>query len=324
MVKQIAVWMMIALMPLAAFAQEEPYVPPITTTPTKKQPSVSPAAAQAMAAQQQAAMMNMMAAGMLTAACLAPCPKCMTPLCVMGAMAAMQGMHDSGAAAQSSTVYDTASNLKKDTDVTTQQPTTSPVTNPGSKNLKSGTVPASVLAANKLLEEQGYKVDENGVTNPDGSFTPSSAFSSPGSMAAAGMDPNVISEAQKILSGVGGSGANIPSLAVDGGGGSGPPSATGNEADSSYNAKNSGMTDAQRKALLAGKTIMFGGEPIGVKGDNIFDMMHVAYQKKTEAKTFILDTGFAPANVRAPASVPLSTSASAAKLPKAMPPQPKK
>ena len=46
--------------------------------------------------------------------------------------------------------------------------------------------------------------------------------------------------------------------------------------------------DGDKKGqLVAGKTVMFDGEPIGVRGQNIFDMVHSCYQKKREGKHFI-------------------------------------
>jgi hypothetical protein len=64
--------------------------------------------------------------------------------------------------------------------------------------------------------------------------------------------------------------------------------------------------NGQRKGLTAGKTVLFDGDPIGVRGDNIFAMVHTCYQTKREGAQFIETEGRAngvqTASLRAPAA----------------------
>jgi hypothetical protein len=47
------------------------------------------------------------------------------------------------------------------------------------------------------------------------------------------------------------------------------------------------MNKGRGPASVAGMQRMAGGEPIGVKMDNIFEMIHRRYQKKRKANIFI-------------------------------------
>ena len=59
-----------------------------------------------------------------------------------------------------------------------------------------------------------------------------------------------------------------------------------------------------KKQMVAGKTVMFDGEPIGVRGNNIFDMVHAAYQKKRQNNNFIESADSRPGpSTRMPASI---------------------
>jgi hypothetical protein len=102
------------------------------------------------------------------------------------------------------------------------------------------------------------------------------------------------------------SGASVAAMPVDSGGGGGYSAGGGEGADfgdlSSFqlpSLKNP-FDHADKKKIIAGKSLMVGGEPIGVKGDNIFDMVHRAYQKKRGRNQF-LETTKGPA--RLPASM---------------------
>lgn len=261
-----------------------------------QQNNVSQGADTGKKSQSSAAAMNMMMAAALTAACLAPCPKCQMALCAMGALAAMQGMHDSGAAGQSSTTYDAG------TDVGSVSTPTGDSSLSGGDSAFNSPILKEGQAA---MSAAGIKVTEAGVMNADGSMTPASAFNSAASMAAAGIDPSAIEESQKIIADVNAnpSGYKVASVAVDGGGGGGASSAVPDSNEGSVNGRSAGMSDADRKRLLAGKTVLFDGEPIGVRGENIFDMVHIAYDKKRSGKNFIESENQRPA-ARLPASVP--------------------
>lgn len=269
------------------------------TTTTEDQSAISKDAATGKSSQSAAAAMNMMMAAALTAACLAPCPKCQMALCAMGALAAMQGMHDAGASGQSGTTYKYGTDTKPGDD-SQSVPEDGAIGTGGSKF----SVPKIVAEGQAKLDAAGMKVTPSGVTNPDGSFTPASAFNSAASMAEAGIDPSAIADAQKIIADTNANGMKVASVAVDGGGSGGASSVVPNEGGDTGN-KSIGLGGADKKGLLAGKTVLFDGEPIGVRGDNIFGMIQVAYDKKKNAKNFIEGDSPQPAAVRLPASLPV-------------------
>ncbi|NJL25909.1 MAG: hypothetical protein HC902_12575, partial [Calothrix sp. SM1_5_4] len=91
-----------------------------------------------------------------------------------------------------------------------------------------------------------------------------------------------------------------------GGGGSGPGSEGSTSSEDNSDSSPAPYVnpfanlDARKKEMIAGKTVLFDGEPIGVRGNNIFDMIHQAYQRKRAGNHFIEgDEKPAP---RAPAS----------------------
>jgi hypothetical protein len=164
------------------------------------------------------------------------------------------------------------------------------------------------------MKEAGYKVTPTGVTLPDGTSVPASAFNSAASMTAAGFDPAAAREAQKVSDALNDeiskySKGRVASVGVDSGGGGGAAgSGSGSSGEGSDMLTLRPMAnpfalglDAKKK-LIAGKTVMFEGEPIGVRGQDIFEMVHTAYQRKRAGHNFIeADDG--GTTVRAPASV---------------------
>lgn len=204
-------------------------------------------------------------------------------LMAMGMLAMMQSKEDSGAADQSAATG-MASNV-----------------NDG----KTGTVPvdpsgtsafadAKIKEGQAKLAEAGYKLTNKGLVAPDGSVTPTSAFNSPSSMAASGMSPSSIAAVQGALSDAQGgamNGARVSGVGIaSGGGGNGGVTegdSNGSSASDSGHSNPFGLGADQKRSLVAGKTVMFDGEPIGVRGQNIFEMVHTAYQKKRDGKHFI-------------------------------------
>ncbi len=237
---------------------------------------------------------NAAAAAALMTACLAPCPKCMIPLCVMSMLAAQQAGHDKGAQGQSA--------LSDDSSIDSKAPET-PNYDQGAADYADGTL----KAVKDKLKEKGVTVTGAGVTMPDGSFTPMSAFNSPSSMLAAGVDPSMVSEAKKVLGEVEAAAAKgkpkMDMSTASGGGGAPAPYPTeevSNDVEVQAATNPFDLTGDQAKKLLANKTVMLDGEPIGVAGNNIFGMIHEAYQKKSNGNQF-LDGAQVP-RVRRPAS----------------------
>ncbi len=281
---------------------------PATRGETAAQTSINQAADTGRRSQNAGMMMNIIAAAGLFAACAASTPPRME-LCAMGALAAAQAANQGAAANQSDLAFD-ASEFQPG-DYTYNPGGDGSTVDPASVD-GSGTAVFSnphIKEGMGMLTEAGYKVSQEGITLPDGTFVPASSFSSPEAMAAAGLDPSaagdvlaaVNSELQKL------SEASVASMGVDGGpGGGGASSGAGSvdfgDLDSFAlpQLKNPFDKKVDEKKLLAGKSLMVNGEPIGVKGDNIFDMVHRAYQKK-RGKNIFLETAKNPA--RLPASL---------------------
>jgi hypothetical protein len=221
-------------------------------------------------------------------------------LMAMGILAMMQSGHDGDAAGQSGNTGLASIQGNSTTPTTSTDPATG----------TSAFSDSKIAEGKAALEAQGYKMGPSGsLTTPDGTTIPASAFNSPSSMAAAGMNPQTIADAQKIVadaekdspkvSGVGlnsAGGGGGDGMAVSEGEGSGEANATGGMAGNPFNLN----ADAKAK-LIAGKTVMFDGEPIGVRGQNIFDMVHDCYQKKRKGNHFIESEN--DVSVRSPASL---------------------
>jgi hypothetical protein len=224
----------------------------------------------------------------------------MMPLCAMGAMALMQAGHDAGAAGQSAATFDAS---KFDTKKNLNGPNTDGT---------GGFDQSQLDLAKSKLGEAGYTVTETGVTYPDGTKYGSTDLISPAAMQSAGLDASASKEAQSLVDGIvadatkdansprvsgvgvnGGGGGGSGSMGDDGGGGS----IAGQYGNSAF-----ALGDDAQKKLIAGKTVMFDGEPIGVRGQNIFEMVHQAYQKKRQGNHFI-ETADNSVPVRSPASL---------------------
>lgn len=289
-----------------------------TGTPAATSSSINPAAQQGKKSQDSGSMMNMMMGVAMLAMCAATTPPNI-PMCMMGAMAMAQGGADKDAASQSgatqmasSTTGATGTNAASTgTNANTASVPTYAAIDDTSASLKDKAAAKAGLSA---LSDAGYKASANGITSSNGTTIPPSAFNSSGGMTAAGLDPDQSKAAQEAAAKVGSDlskykGQAAVAEGVGGGGGSGP---TGDSSSSSSSDTRKpgfvnpfAMTDQAKTALIAGKTVSFDGEPIGVKGDNIFDMVHSAYVRKTAGKHFI-ETDHDPDlnTVRAPASLP--------------------
>lgn len=267
---------------------------PVVGTPkTSGGNSINPAAQTGKSSQGAGAMINMAAGAALIAACMSSSPP-NWGLCAMGAQALAQGAADKSAAGQSAATFD-ASQFETQSKPTYTDPAKG-VSAFSSAKVKEG------LAA---MKDAGYTVTDAGVKLPDGTFVPSSALGNSASASAFGA--GAVREAQKVTAAVNDeiSKMGVSSVAVDssGGGGSADAGAVGAEESSSGAGGGLGLAslDGDRKRLMAGKTVNFDGEPIGVRGNNIFEMVHDCYQKKRAGNHFIEGESAA---VRTPASVP--------------------
>lgn len=266
--------------------------------------SINPAAQQGQNSQSGGSGANMAAGAALLAACMMTQPPNMA-LCAMGAMAMMQGGHDKDAAKQSQATYQASSNSGA------TGTNTSPTYTDPSKG--TGAYSDTVKAGLQSLDDAGIKVSESGVTMPDGTKVKASSMGNSAAMTAAGFDAKSVADAKKVTDALNAemaNGARVSSVGMSEGGGGGGGGA-GAAADNAAN-ENGGATlppgfdpfgtggAAARSRALAGKTVNFDGEPIGVRGNNIFEMVHNCYQRKRAGNHFI--EAEASAVVRAPAS----------------------
>ena len=259
-------------------------------TPTPQMPGINEAAMAAAAAQKAAAMQNMIAGTALMAAGIAGCQGTQTwgcPLIPMAALAFMQAGHDSNMAGLSDQTYDASK----------QSPTLS---GGGGTNPDTPTTPTDTGFTKKVKEgldqaaDLGVTVDpaSGTVKTPEGTF-PASAFSSPAAMADAGISPASIAAANKALADAGAGGASVGSMGFETAGGSGGSGGyggggSGSALDDYFSNLNKGKK-GDKDRMIAGKSLNYGSDPIGVKQDNIFMMVHRRYQGKRKVNSYFLE-----------------------------------
>lgn len=259
--------------PSSSFPVSTPPAP--STTPTATGPSINPSAENARQAQLAAANYNQQVAILFFMACYKKSPP-EYPLCIMGLQALNQAQNLFAAAQQSSQTSNASTNSQN---------------SPSGTSLPMGQASAGafsdpVIAKGiQTLQDAGITVGSDGTVHmPDGSSQPGSTYSSPGSMAAAGLDPRPAVEAKALIAGL-----KAPGTSGSGGLGGVATGASGYSGNSIAMEQKTELPSraGTKKALMAGKTVMFDGVPIGVRGDNIFEMIHECYQKKREGNHFI-------------------------------------
>lgn len=275
-----------------------------TTAPAGGGNSINPAAQQGKNSQSSGSGANMAAGAAMLAACMMTMPPNIA-LCAMGAMAMMQGGHDKDAAQQSGATYQASSN--SGATGTNTSPTTYADPSKG-----TGKYSDQVKAGLQSLDDAGVKVSESGVTMPDGTKVSAGNMGNASAMTAAGFDAKAVADAKKVTDALNAEIANgrVSNVALAEGGGGGYAGASENANGSNENGATippgfdpfgtgAGGAAAARARALAGKTVNFDGEPIGVRGNNIFEMVHNCYQRKRAGNHFIENEAAA---VRAPAS----------------------
>ncbi len=241
-----------------------------------------------------------------------------TPYFIMGGLALVQGAMMGG----------NASDSGKTADATVDcwlPPCNGTPTNPGDPKdpnkpppgggdgPKGGFVNKDIKKGLEELKKAGYTITPKGVTGPDGKFTPASTYSTPAGMASAGFSPSTIKDIQAAIgtiqqttSKIGAGNVAGMALADSGGGNDSGAGGAGSGAEGGAlkfpTYKNPfAMGNDDKQKMVAGKTVSFGGDPIGVRGQNIFEMVHSCYEKKRQRSNFIENEG---AVMRAPASLP--------------------
>ncbi len=161
-----------------------------------------------------------------------------------------------------------------------------------------GRSPEAVQARKILndLKGLGYEVDMDKeiLHTPDGAM-PFSAFSDAASaMEQLGATAEEIDEFMQSVAGLSvDSGPGVVAMDVDGGAGGGarfdrqPSSLDDSDPLGDYLRSLMAPSSKSKAEMVAGKSRMLGGEPIGVAADNIFDMVHRRYQQKAKQGLFI-------------------------------------
>lgn len=261
--------------------------------------SVNNSASKGKSSQESSAGANQMAGMAFTMACLAGCSnvhKYACYACPLGAMALSQAMANKGAAGESGATYDAslsdggynAAGVYGDG------------TTPTGATDGSGTQTASTIQANlDKLKALGYKVNPDGsVTTPEGTFAKEN-FSSAGAMAGAGYSPSDIKAASAMIDKINKQiadeygGDRVVSVGVDSSGGGGGSYGSYERKDDGFDdylkslRRGHGTGTANYQRMIAGKSINVGGEPLGVKGDNIFKMVERQYTNLNGRKEFL-------------------------------------
>lgn len=236
-------------------------------------------------------------------------------LIAMGILALMQGGEDSGAAGQSGntaalSAYGNSSNSGNGSSATTDSASQNALDG-GTKAAFSSAAGQQAVAA---VAAAGGTLTPNGLTMPDGTSYPLSTFSSPASMSAAGFDAGsamkVAANIEKSLVGNGSTAGSTSGMAMsEGAGGASVASQFGKDNTPFKMPKFNSpfdLSNDQKARMVAGKTVSMGGDPIGVRGDDLFAMIHRAYVRKAETNNFITTGGgdtSAGVLIRAPASM---------------------
>lgn len=179
----------------------------------------------------------------------------------------------------------------------------------GNKNGDSIFKDKDVKNAIAAIEGAGGSVDKNGVIMPDGTKKPWSAFQSAKALEKNGFDAKsimaTVADVEKKVAAGAGSGMSVASVATAGGAGGAGAGGAGNGIGMPEDADGAGgagsgargnpfaISAEARARLIAGKTMRVAGEPVGASGDNIFQMVHRVYVRKTKDKQFILEENIA-------------------------------
>jgi hypothetical protein len=282
--------------------------------PASGNPSINPSAAQGRDSQNggkdanNAAGAALIAAGVPLLAQPPTMPMGMM-LIAMGILALQQGSHDGNAAGQSANTYGASLNGGSNGG-----------TNGSGSNPAFGQGPSGYQQqqAQAALGQVGASLGSDGLHLPDGTVIPTNQIGTSAGMNQAGIPLDQQNQIKQKLDGLGGAGGaggtsekKVSSVGVTEGGGTGPANGAGAGSSTVFNPFN--INNGYKKELINGKTVLFDGEPIGVRGNDIFEMIHAAYKKKRERADFIEATlddlippaGRSPANVTPP--VPMKT-----------------
>lgn len=277
---------------------------PTTPSPSPSYaPSPSPSSINSDAKKgQNTQMIGMILNGAAAAYFASQCPE-NTPSCMMALMALSSALQMKGAADQSGRTYDATLNYP---------PPGSPGPGPGPGggpppdyvpgDLPPGVLPPGADRDFRRMGSEGWTMHNGKVFGPDGKeYTPDDTKSE-AALINAGFSPSQASGAMSKLGKVnamlaekakqlGADDPHLISMGVDGGGGGGasrsPASEDGLD-DYLKRLRNPfGLNGKQKGAMVAGKSLAHGDDQVGVKQDNIFQMMNRAYQSRRDDDQFI-------------------------------------
>ena len=204
--------------------------------------------------------------------------------CTMAALSASQALSLASNSAASTTAANAASTT------TTAATATPDTTDYGSLTGTSAT--QNEAAARAVLTDEGYSLSADGstLTTPSGSSVSAASMSGDSGMSSAGLSAAQIKEAKAALADARTAAlarAKNAMAADEGGGGGGGSGASGRSRDGGT--VNYSFGGPKRKVVpnLSGMTKNFGGEKIGVSGDDIFEMMTRRYKQEDASLMFI-------------------------------------
>lgn len=254
-------------------------------------------AMQQEAAAKQAAMMAemanaaakaaaMMAAAMLAAVAAAEASQCPTapPMCAMAALHAMMAMMAAGQGGEHGNVQGQAANTGANTDAYGSADNS--ITRDDAGDGKMGAIDDNMKKLLKGID--GAKLNPDGSVSYNGNNLSNVDPNSPESLRAAGFSDSQIAQAlaanKKLNDAVN---SKYGAMTADNGyaeGGGGAAGSAPIAAPSLVFGKKAGLD--RNPANIAGMQKNFNGEPIGVAGDNIFEMMKRRYVAKDRQSAF--------------------------------------
>lgn len=262
-----------------------------TTTPT--QPSIHQNANKGQKSQNMAAMMNMAMAGIMFASCYSSQNYA---LCAMGALGLMQAEASGQSAGQSGDAA-LGSFSGGGIDGLNIPPGGGTIDKVNGTNAGFKAVDQKAL---DMLKKGGFGFSDGKLIGPNGPVDPE-AFKSEEGMVAAGFSPGdaagALATLKKATAEVMEKYGDVdkPSFVkmdYDGSGGGGGGSGGGgggSERSFDYSSLFKTLSPEEKARMIAGKSTNLGGEPIGVKMDNIFDMVRRRYTNKRAVKNYFIE-----------------------------------
>lgn len=297
----------IAATPLQLFAQGATNETQVGRMPAPSTgQSINQGASQGAGSQKLGQGLNIVAGGVFTAAFISSCSHGCNPMYAYMALSSFASAATMGRAkGMSNLTYDASGNWNTNPGTNTDDPI-------GTYDPFVG-IPDTQYTEERQhweqLKNDGFTISKDGlIKGPNGQTVKPSDLKNASGMMAAGATAGQASSAMSLMDKVNsdlsakakefensGSEANVVSMGVDGSGGGAGGGAYNRDlasdddgGDYMKNFKNPFAMDAKKKKeMVAGKSLAHGDDQIGVKMDDIFQMVHRRYQVKRAGDEFI-------------------------------------